>query len=149
MIKTATKILIACLALLGINSCNLDMYGTYTFQSKGQYIVKDENEETTGKAISEYFTSVIDFTKTPTFTGTYYDAVAYGSNLFAETLKELDNDYINGLLAEGEEVVYMMTMSGKKTNMTIGLVRWPFETGDEEGGTDTGTGTGTTQHSLQ
>lgn len=151
MIKTAIKLLAACAVLLGINSCNLDMYGTYTFQHQGKYVVKEGNEDTTGKALNEYFTSVIDFDEMPTFTGTHYDAVEYGNNLFIETLKKLDSDYINSLLGEGEEVMYMLNMSGQKNNITIGWARWPNET-DEGDGTETeegGNTTDTAAHSLE
>lgn len=147
MTKTITKLLVALFGLTCISSCDFDMYGTYSFQHQGQYVVKEGNEETTGKAISEYFNSIVDFEEIQTFTGTHYEAVEYGNNLFVETLEKFDSDYINSLLAEDEEVVYMLTMSGMDNYITIGWARWPNNT-DEDGegdGSSDGSGDGTSQ----
>lgn len=142
MTKTIAKLLVAFVGLLGISSCDFDMYGTYSFQHQGQYVVKEGNEETTGKAISEYFNSIVDFEEIPTFTGTHYEAVEYGNQLFLETLEKFDSDYINSLLAEDEEVMYMLTMSGQNNYITIGWARWPNDTDEDGDGDGDGDGTG-------
>ena len=87
MYKTFVKFVMAAAGLFCLSACNLDMYGTYSFQHGGRYHVLEGNTETTGKAIQEYFESIIDFDNNETFTGTSYEATQYGSDLFDKTLE--------------------------------------------------------------
>lgn len=148
MYKILTKFLIAAAGIFCLNSCNLSMYGTYTFQHGGRYHVLEENEETTGKALEEYFTSVIDFEKEETFTGTSYDATQYGYNLFVRTAEKIDRDYVlrllrqeideNGEVTDEEWVEYTLVMTnGKSYRTVIGYYTIVAGQDDEESGSVT------------
>lgn len=134
MYKTFVKFVMAAAGLFCLSACNLDMYGTYSFQHGGRYHVLEGNTETTGKAIQEYFESIVDFDNNETFTGTSYEATQYGSDLFDKTLEKIDEDYLMSLLkvevdekgdtTDREWVQYSLVMTGDDAYMTIGYYTW-------------------------
>lgn len=156
MYKTFVKFVMAAAGLFCLGSCNLDMYGTYSFQHGGRYHVLEGNTETTGKAIQEYFESIVDFDNNETFTGTSYEATQYGSDLFDKTLEKIDEDYLMSLLkvevdekgdtTDREWVQYSLVMTGDDAYMTIGYYTWVAGHEDESGQPSGDTESGSVQN---
>lgn len=154
MIKTLLKIAVAVAAVFGLNSCDMDMYGTYTFShsivythlSEGQEGYDKNHIDATTKAIEEYF-GELELDEPMSFTGTHYEAAEYGNNFLKGLFEkfEADKAYIVSLLTDAEQVTYMMNMSGHKSNVTLGYFIWAHER-DESGeeGESSQTGTETT-----
>lgn len=144
MIKTLIKIAFAAAAVFGLSSCDMDMYGTYTFSHSVVYShlsaedegYDKEHVEATSKAIEEYFEG-LELDEPMNFTGTHYEAAEYGRDFLEGLFEkfEADKSHVVSLLTDAEQVTYMMNMSGNKSNVTLGYFIWahdPGESGDEE-----------------
>ena len=141
MIKTLLKIAVAVAAVFSLNSCDMEMYGTYTFShsivyshlSEGQEGYDKNHIEATSEALEKYF-GELELDEPMSFTGTHYEAAQYGSDFLSDIFEkfEADKAYIVSLLTDVEKVTYMMNMSGNKSNVTIGYFIWAHER-DESG----------------
>lgn len=130
MSRILTTFLLASGALICLNSCNLDMYGTYTFSHAVTYGLQDNSDEDAKEnmeaIITEYLSRYIELDKTLTYTGSYSEAIQYGSDYLSGIFSNfyLDGDYLNSQLQTDEYIQYYMYMTGEGNNITLGSYIW-------------------------
>lgn len=127
-------------AFFGLTSCDLNMYGDYSFS---QVVVfynfsgEDDEIQERQEPIINYFSENIDFDTVLTFEGSYSDARSYGQQIFYENLTKLDTETMLSML-EGDEIVqYYVTMKSNKVSEVIAVATWQNADDDEDTG-DTG-----------
>ncbi len=122
-------------AFFGLTSCDLDMYGDYSFSQVVVYYNfsgEDDEIQERQEPITNYFSENIDFDTVLTFEGSYSDAHSYGLQLFYENLSKLDTETVLGML-EGDEIVqYYVTMKSNKVSEVLAVATWQNSDDDED-----------------
>ena len=130
MKQSFKKIALVLFGALALSSCNLDQNDNYTFSYALTYSVKGEEQQ---KALTDFFKSKLDFDKTYSFSGSYYDATVFGCDKFKEDIKAFTNKEVLALLGKDDIAYLALNMFSSKGNMgAVGAVGWSHEL-DEEG----------------
>ncbi len=131
------KIAFVLFGALMLTGCDLDQVDNYTFQYQTLIYLSEEDEdkkEEQSKAIEEYFKSKIDFDKTYSFHGPYYDATVYGCDMFENDIKAFTNDEVLALLGKDDQVCLALYMFSSKGNMgAVSAVYWVHDPDAEKG----------------
>ncbi|GEM_PF-2110762 len=132
------KIAFVLFGVMMFTSCNLDQVDNYSFQYQTLIYLSEEDEdkkEEQSKAIEEYFKSKLDFDKSYSFYGPYYDATIYGCDMFENDIKAFSNDEVLALLGEKDQVYLALYMFSSKGSMgPVSAVYWVHDPDAEEGG---------------
>lgn len=134
------RLIFAFTALAVTISCDLDMYGTYTFTNAVSYQISSDDSDTVS-LLEEYFTSVLDMDEAVAFKGTQTEAFAYGQELFLERASNFDNNYIQSLLdEEGEWVQYILYITGNNMYTFVASLTWAYDGSEDDNDDDDITG---------
>lgn len=125
------KIAFVLFGALMLTGCDLDQVDNYTFSYALSYTVKEEEQQ---KALTDYFKSKLDFDKSYSFHGSYYDATTYGCDKFKEDIKVFTNDEVLALLGKDDQAYLALYMYSSKGNMgAVSAVYWVHDPDAEKG----------------
>ncbi len=125
------KIAFVLFGTLMLTGCDLDQVDNYTFSYALSYTVKEEEQQ---KALTDYFKSKLDFDKSYSFHGSYYDATTYGCDKFKEDIKVFTNDEVLALLGKDDQAYLALYMYSSKGNMgAVSAVYWVHDPDAEKG----------------
>lgn len=125
------KIAFVLFGALLLTGCNLEQNDNYTFSYTLTYVVEGEEQQ---KALEDYFKEKIDFDKTYSFSGSYYDATVYGCDRFREDIKVFTNEEVLTYLGKDDAAYLVLNMYSSKGNMgAVAAVYWTHDLDKEEG----------------
>ena len=124
------KIAFVLFGALFLTGCNLDQNDNYTFSYALHYTVEGEEQQ---KALEEYFKEKIDFDRTYSFSGSYYDATVFGCDKFREDIKVFTNEEVLALLGKDDQAYLALYMFSSKGNVgPVSAVYWTHDLDEEE-----------------
>ena len=125
------KIAFVLFGALMLTGCDLDQVDNYTFSYGLSYTVKEEEQQ---KVLKDYFNSKLDFEKSYSYHGSYYDATVFGCDKFKEDIKVFTNDEVLALLGKDDQASLALYMYSSKGNMgPVSAVYWLHDPNAEKG----------------